>query len=216
MHREDRSSISSHPDRVLPSWTPTARRPPTSISRRSRDARAAAELLTGDEARRIAVKLRLQVSAHMPRADLPRPPVRSSACRPQNRVGELCEGQCGALSAAGVDRLPLTLDHSTGGPEDGAPGYGHSPRLWPTPSHFQCANLAPEPLGEGAMRKHSKKDRELVKARRRKTVTRKRRNGPKAMRRRSSIAAGQQTRLARFTRERNEALEQQTAIGRCA
>jgi hypothetical protein len=29
-----------------------ARRPPTSISRRSRDARAAAELLTGDEARR--------------------------------------------------------------------------------------------------------------------------------------------------------------------
>ena len=45
-----------------------ARRPPTSISRRSRDARAAAELLTGDEARRIAVKLRLQVSAHMPRA----------------------------------------------------------------------------------------------------------------------------------------------------
>jgi hypothetical protein len=70
MHREDRSSVSSHPDRVLPSWTPTARRPPTSISRRSRDARAAAELLTGDEARRIAVKLRLQVSAHMPRAEI--------------------------------------------------------------------------------------------------------------------------------------------------
>ena len=39
------------------------------------DARAAAELLTGDEARRIAVKLRLQVSAHTPLTDLPRPPV---------------------------------------------------------------------------------------------------------------------------------------------
>jgi hypothetical protein len=45
-----------------------ARRPPTSISRRSRDARAAAELLTGDEARRIAVKLRLQgLGAYAPR-----------------------------------------------------------------------------------------------------------------------------------------------------
>ena len=34
-----------------------ARRSPTSISRRSRDARAAAELITGDEARRIAATI---------------------------------------------------------------------------------------------------------------------------------------------------------------
>ena len=46
---------------------------------------------------------------------------------------------------------------------------------------------------------------------RRKTVTLKRRNGPKAVRRRVSSAAGQETEVARLTRELHEALEQQTA-----
>jgi two-component system, NtrC family, sensor kinase len=59
------------------------------------------------------------------------------------------------------------------------------------------------------MRRYSKEGREPVKAPRRKTVTRKRRNGRKAGRRRS-IAA--QTELARVIRERDEALEQQAAI----
>jgi hypothetical protein len=60
------------------------------------------------------------------------------------------------------------------------------------------------------MRRHSKEGRELVKARRRKTATRKRSNAPKAGRRRS-IADIQQTEFARLTRERDEALEQQAA-----
>jgi two-component system, NtrC family, sensor kinase len=49
------------------------------------------------------------------------------------------------------------------------------------------------------------------KARRRKAATLKRRNGPKAARRRGSSAAVQETKVARFTRELNEVLEQQTA-----
>ena len=61
------------------------------------------------------------------------------------------------------------------------------------------------------MRRRSKPGREPVKARRRKTVTLKRRNAPKAARRRGSSAAGQETKVARFTRELNEVLEQQTA-----
>jgi two-component system, NtrC family, sensor kinase len=61
------------------------------------------------------------------------------------------------------------------------------------------------------MRRHSKEGREPVKARRRKTVTRKRRNAPKAERRRI-IADTQQTELAQVIRERDEALEQQAAI----
>jgi len=61
------------------------------------------------------------------------------------------------------------------------------------------------------MRRHSKGGREPVKARRRKTVTRKRLNAPKAGRR-PSVADTQQTELARFSRERDEALEQQAAI----
>ena len=50
-----------------------------------------------------------------------------------------------------------------------------------------------------------------VKARRRKAVTLKRRNGSKTVRRRGSSAAGQETKVARLARELNEALEQQTA-----
>jgi two-component system, NtrC family, sensor kinase len=60
------------------------------------------------------------------------------------------------------------------------------------------------------MRRHSKGS-ERVKARRRKTVTRKHRNAPKAGRRRS-IAGTRQTEIARVIRERDEALEQQAAI----
>jgi hypothetical protein len=59
------------------------------------------------------------------------------------------------------------------------------------------------------MRRHSREGREPAKARRRKTVTRKRRNATKPGRRRS--IAGQ-TELARVIRELDEALEQQAAI----
>jgi len=48
-----------------------------------------------------------------------------------------------------------------------------------------------------------------VKTRRRKTL--KRRNAPKAVRRRGSSATGQKTQVARLARERDEAFEQQTA-----
>jgi hypothetical protein len=60
------------------------------------------------------------------------------------------------------------------------------------------------------MRRHSKEGREPVKARRHKTVTRKRRSAPKARRR--STAGIHQTELARVMRERDEALEQPAAI----
>jgi GAF domain-containing protein len=60
------------------------------------------------------------------------------------------------------------------------------------------------------MRKHSKEAREPVKARRRKTVTRKRQNATKPGRRRST-AGTRQTELTRVIRERDELLEQQTA-----
>jgi hypothetical protein len=46
-----------------------------------------------------------------------------------------------------------------------------------------------------------------VKARRRKPATLKHRNGPKAARRRSSSLASHETKVARLTRELNEALE---------
>ena len=62
------------------------------------------------------------------------------------------------------------------------------------------------------MRRRSRAGGEPVKARRRKAATLKRRNAPKAVRRRSLSAAGQETKVARLTRERDEALEQQTAI----
>ena len=61
------------------------------------------------------------------------------------------------------------------------------------------------------MRRRSEPGREPAKARRRKTVTPKRRNGPKAVRRRSSSAASLHKKVALLTRERDEALEQQTA-----
>ena len=61
------------------------------------------------------------------------------------------------------------------------------------------------------MRRHSKEGSQPVKARRRKTVTRKRQNAPKGRPHRS-IADTHQTDLARVIRERDEALEQQAAI----
>ena len=60
------------------------------------------------------------------------------------------------------------------------------------------------------MRRRSRAGGEPVKARRRKTVTLKRRNAPKAVR--SSSDATHETEMARVIRERDEALEQQTAI----
>jgi len=65
----------------------------------------------------------------------------------------------------------------------------------------------PEPKGEAVRR--SKAGGTPVKTQRRKTVTLKRRNTPKAVRR--SSASGQEAEVARLTRERNEAVEQQTA-----
>jgi GAF domain-containing protein len=50
-----------------------------------------------------------------------------------------------------------------------------------------------------------------VKARRRKTATPKRRNAPKAVRRRASSTTSQETKVVRLIRERDEALERQAA-----
>jgi GAF domain-containing protein len=58
------------------------------------------------------------------------------------------------------------------------------------------------------MRRRSRAGGEPVKTRRRKTVTLKRPNAPKAVRGRSASVIGQETEVARLTRERNEALEQ--------
>src|SRR5260370_40363255 len=68
----------------------------------------------------------------------------------------------------------------------------------------------PEPRG-GAMRRRSRAGGEPVKMRRRKTVTLKRRNAPKAVRNRSVSVPSQETEVARLIRELNEALERQTA-----
>ena len=61
------------------------------------------------------------------------------------------------------------------------------------------------------MRRRSRAGGEPVKTRRRKTVTLKRRNAPKAGRNRSVSIAGQETVVARLTRERDEALLRETA-----
>src|SRR5262249_49440585 len=60
-----------------------------------------------------------------------------------------------------------------------------------------------------ARRRRNKAGRNTVKTQRHKTV--RCRNAPKATRRRSFLAAGKETNLARLTRERDEALEHQTA-----
>jgi GAF domain-containing protein len=61
------------------------------------------------------------------------------------------------------------------------------------------------------MRRRSRAGGEPVKTRRRKTVTLKRRNAPKAVRNRSVSVPSQETEVARLTRELSEALERQTA-----
>jgi GAF domain-containing protein len=61
------------------------------------------------------------------------------------------------------------------------------------------------------MRRRSRAGGEPVKTRRRKTVTPKRRNGPKVVRHRGSSAAGLNKKVALFKRERDEAIEQQRA-----
>ena len=61
------------------------------------------------------------------------------------------------------------------------------------------------------MRRRSKASREPAKARRRKTVTLKRGNAPKVVRRRASSTTSQETKIARLTRERDEALQRQAA-----
>ena len=61
------------------------------------------------------------------------------------------------------------------------------------------------------MKRRSRAGGEQVKTRRRKAATIKRRNATKSARRRSSSAAGQETEVARLTRELNESLERQAA-----
>src|SRR5215831_4003725 len=61
------------------------------------------------------------------------------------------------------------------------------------------------------MRRRSRAGGEHTKAQRRKTRARKSRITPKAVRPRSSSAAGKETKVARLTRERDEAFQQQTA-----
>src|SRR5262249_53139792 len=61
-----------------------------------------------------------------------------------------------------------------------------------------------------AMRRRSRAGGEPAKAQRRKTGARKSRIGPKAGRSRSSLAAREETKVARLTRELDEALQRQT------
>jgi len=61
------------------------------------------------------------------------------------------------------------------------------------------------------MRRRSRPGGDLVKKRRHKAVTLKRRNAPKALRYSGSSAASRDVEVARLTQERDEALQQQTA-----
>ena len=61
------------------------------------------------------------------------------------------------------------------------------------------------------MRRRSRAGGEPAKARRRKTAARKSRIAPKAVRPRNSSDAGEETKIAQLTRERDEALQQQAA-----
>src|SRR5271169_4146834 len=64
------------------------------------------------------------------------------------------------------------------------------------------------------MKQRSSAGGELVKTRRRKAVTPKRRSAPKALRGRGSSDASHETENARLTRERDEALEQLSAASK--
>jgi hypothetical protein len=61
------------------------------------------------------------------------------------------------------------------------------------------------------MRRRSRSGGEPAKTRRRKTVTLKRRNAPKAVGRRRSFAASQETIVTQLNPELSEALDQQAA-----
>ena len=63
------------------------------------------------------------------------------------------------------------------------------------------------------MKRRSKAGGEPIKGRRRKASEPKRRNAPKTVPRSKASPPGEQTEVARLTRERDEALEQQTATG---
>ena len=66
------------------------------------------------------------------------------------------------------------------------------------------------------MKRRSRAGGELIKGRRRKTPEPKRRNAPRAVplsKSSKSSPPGEETEVARLTRERDEALEQQTATG---
>ena len=75
----------------------------------------------------------------------------------------------------------------------------------------RCAMKCPVLSRGAAMRRRSRAGGEPIKTRRRKAMTPMRGIAPKSARRRSSSAAGQQTKLVRFTGELNEALDQHTA-----
>src|SRR6516162_319059 len=87
-------------------------------------------------------------------------------------------------------------------------------RLGP-PGQTMCARLISPRclvLSRGAaMRRRSRAGGEPAKAQRRKTAAQKSRIAPKAVRRRSSSAAREETKVARLTRERDEAFQQQRA-----
>ena len=63
------------------------------------------------------------------------------------------------------------------------------------------------------MKRRSKAGGEQIKGPRRKTPEPKRRNAPKTVPRSKASPPGEETEVARLTRERDEALEQQTATG---
>src|SRR5262249_33437479 len=65
------------------------------------------------------------------------------------------------------------------------------------------------------MRRRSRAGGEHTKAQRRKAVARKGRVAPKAADPSSSSAAPEETKIARLTRERDEALEREKATARC-
>ena len=82
---------------------------------------------------------------------------------------------------------------------------GPLPACYVYPLSYRVPNLG-EP-----MRRRSRAGGEPVKARRRKATTLKRGTTPKIVRRRGSSTTGSETKVGRLIRERDEALEQQTA-----
>ena len=106
-----------------------------------------------------------------------------------------------------------------------APGMPIDPSTTLSLPYCALAKSPPEPLPERraepirygyqaqgeAVKRRSRGDGEPIKPRRRRAKALKRRNRPKTERRRNSFGVGRETEVARLTRERDEALEQQTA-----